>query len=1071
MKKIVSKFVKYPFYGEVFIVVIVLLGFVSLRSMKKATFPLVESREINIRVSYPGATPKEMDEGVTSLIENNIRGISGIKEFSSRSRENYASVSITAFDGYNMDELLSDVKNAVDGISNFPASAENPIISKGRTMDMAVFFSLSSVKNEDVLALNTEANKIEDDLLGSGKISQISIFGVPSNLELAIEINETQLRRYSLTITDVQTAISSNNLDLSGGTIRNDREQIKVLARNRSINPEKIKEIVIRSNDDGNIVKIGDIATVKLQTPEDPSNGYVNQKPAVTFMISKLENEDLEDISNYVNKYIDEYDLSRNDYKLTMRMDFLTRINSQLSILINNGILGVFLVIVLLSLFLNFRLSLWVAWGIPSAFLGMFVIANLCGITINMISLFGMILIVGILVDDGVVIGENIFTHFEMGKSPKRAAIDGSMEVLPSVFASVTTTIVAFLPLLFIEGQMKIIYDMAFVVIACLLISLLEAVFVLPGHLANPKILKENNKKTFYGKIRNFMDRGIEFIKNKVYKPIIYKVISHKAITISLATALIIITFGLIKGGVITYTFFPKTPSTTFSIDLALKPGESESITKKVLFGIEDKIWEVNSELMKKYGDTIPYISSMQDRMGYAFSGTESGTHAANIRVFLNTIKNSKVDDQMLKTEIAKKVGVIPKAYKFAVGASNRFGAPVSISLLGYDNSELETARKELEAELNKMPDLFNITDNSETGSQEIHLTLKPKAYALGLTERSLMKEVRQGFYGGLAQRIQDGKDEIWVYVRYSKKDRKNIGQLENMTIHTSKGDFPLGTIADLSMARSLSSINHYNSRREIRVNAYQKDQSQSVPVILDYINTNIMPKILKDHPKITYMHQGQQKDSSEQVSSLILYFGIAFLVIILIVMLYFKSYNQGFLIIAMIPMGFMGAIWGHAIHDQALSMMSMWGMVALSGVVINDAIVFMSKYNQNLERGLKIKDAVVDAGISRFRAIILTTLTTVGGLMPLILEHDPDAAMLVPMSIALAYGIMFGTFFILMLLPVLIMINNSFMYHKAKFFNRNHPEIEITRESVEPAVKYAKIDKDLNENMQKKFN
>jgi len=1071
MKKIISQFVKYPFYGGVVILIIVLLGFISMTHMKKATFPQMESKEITISVSYPGATPEEMDEGVTTLIENSIRGTSGIKEFSSRSSENSATVTITAYDGYNMDELLSDIKNDVDGISNFPAGAENPIISKGRTRDMAVFFSLASLDNLNLIQLNSEANLIEDDLLASGTISQVTIHGVPSHLELAIELNETQLKRYNLTLSDIKSAISSNNIDITGGTIRNPREQIKIIARNKSIDPEHIKNIVVSGNTNGANVTIGDIATVTLQFPEDPNRSYVNKKPAVVFMITKLENEDLEDISHYVRQYIKDYNASHDDYELTMRMDFLTRVDSQLKILINNGLLGIFLVVLMLSLLLNFRLSLWVAWGIPSAFLGMFILANLYGITINMISLFGMILIVGILVDDGVVIGENIFTHFERGKSPRRAAIDGSMEVLPSVFASVSTTIIAFLPLFFIEGQMEMMFDMAFVVVACLLVSLLEAVFVLPGHLANPRVLKENSNKSLYGRIRIFMDKFINTLKYKVYKPFIQITLNNKVISVSVVVAFLLITFGLIQGGFIKYTFFPKTPSDTFSIDLVLKPGVSEDRTRTILFSIEDKVWEVNQELLNKYHDTIPYISSIQSRMGSAFSGIERGTHAGTMRIFLNTIPDSKVDDNLLKKAIAKKVGTIPEAYKFAVGASNHFGAPVSISLLGYDNDELEAAKNELEAELNKMPALFNITDNSQTGSQELRLTLKPKGVALGLSISSLMSEVRSAFYGGLAQRIQNGKDEIWVYVRYDGTNRKNIGQLENMTIHTSKGDYPLGTVANIKTARSLSTINHYNSKREIRVNAYQKDQTKSVPDILNFINESIMPNILKNHPGITYMHQGQQKDTNEQMSSLILYYGIAFLIMILIIMICFKSYSQGLLIILMIPFGIIGAILGHAIHGESLSMMSLWGMVALSGVVINDAIVFMSKYNQNLVSGMKVKDAVIDAGMTRFRAIILTTVTTVAGLMPLILENNPDAAMLIPMSISLAYGILFGTFFILAFLPVLVMINNAVIYHKLKFLNRNHPEIEITRESIEPANKYAKIDQELAKNMEKKFN
>ncbi len=1077
MKNILSQFVKYPFYGLVVMLIFIGIGFISLTHMKKATFPLTDSKTISISVSYPNATPKEMDEGVTSLVENSLMGISGIKEYESTSSEGSASITVTALNGYDMDELLSDVKNAVDGISNFPDGAEKPVVSKNRRTDNAMFMSLYA-ESENVLDLNDMANKIEDDLLATGKISQLSMFGVPSNLELVIELSETQMRRYGLTFSDVKTAVAENNLDASGGTIRNTREQIKIVTRQKSVDPDKIKEIVLISNSNGQPVTIGDVADVRLQVPEDPSNGYVHKKPSVTLLVAKLQTEDLEKISNLVNDYVKTFNETHEDFKLEVRMDFLEIIDGQLDILVSNGLQGVFLVVLMLSLLLNVRLSLWVAAGIPVSFLGMFIIANLTGLTMNIISLFGMILIVGILVDDGVVIGENIFTHFEMGKSPRRAAIDGTLEVIPAVFTSVITTIVAFSPLFFIEGNMEVMMDMAFVVVVCLLVSLAESMFVLPSHLANPNVLKPNRKTSWYGKLRIYIDKQLERFKEGLYKPMLDWLVSHRGFSISAVTALLILTIGLVAGGVVQFTFFPASPSDMFSIDLALKPGVNQEITKNLLFDIEDKAWEVNDEIREEQGDTISYISGMSVSLGSAFDGTESGTNAGRIRVFLNSLEGTDVSDEMIKKAIAKKVGKIPEAYKFAVGASNHFGAPVSISLLGYDQVELEKAKDELQEELEKMPALYNITNNSQLGSQELKLTLKPEAYALGLTLESLMSEVQQGFYGALAQRIQDGKDEIWVYVRYAHENRETMGQLENMLVHTSYGEFPLKRVADISYDRSVSSINHYNGRREVRVEAYQKDQSQSVPDLLNYVETNILSNIMKKYPDITFMHQGQQKDTQEQAGSMQLYFGIAFIIMVLIVMIYFKSFRQGILIIGMIPLGMIGAIWGHGIHGQPVSMMSMWGMVALSGVVINDAIVFLSKYNQNLERGMTIVDAVKDAGASRFRAIFLTTVTTVVGLMPLILEPSPDARMLVPMAIALGYGILFGTGFILLVLPVLIILNNKNMIllHRLKLWiiklynPKSEKLVDFTPEELEPAVKYAKIEKSLSDNMAKNF-
>jgi multidrug efflux pump subunit AcrB len=1065
MKNILSTFVKFPFYGWMFILVMVLIGGISLSNMKKATFPIVESNQVTVTVAYPGATPKEMEEGVATLIENAIRGIPGMKEFSSKSSENVAMVTILANYNYDMDEFLSDIKNAVDGISNFPAGAERPIVAKNRSKDMAMFINLVS-KNNNLHELNIQANRIEDDFLASGKISQITIFGIPSKMELIVEVDEEALRRYSIDISEITAAISANNMDLHAGAIKGLREEIKVVSRQRSIEPKDIENIIVRTNQSGSSLRVKDLARVSLTFEETPNGSYIEENQGATIMIQKLMNEDLEEISDFLHEYIEEYNASNLDMELRVAHDFMENINSQLSTLISNGLLGVILIMVMLTLFLNFRLSFWVAMGIPLSFLGMFIVALIYGITLNLVSLFGMILIIGILVDDGVVIGENIFTHFEMGKSPRRSAIDGTMEVLPAVLTSVVTTMIAFLPLFFIEGNLKMMAEMAFVIIAVLAFSLIEAFFVLPSHLANPRVLKPLNTKTFYGKIRARSEKFILFIRDRFYLPLLRRIMKNKTISLSTITAMVVLTIALFASGKISFVFFPPAPADMFLIDLALKPGANEEITKEKLFTIDQQIWEVNEELMQEFGDTTDYISSTIVTTGSAFSGTESGTNAGSIRVFLNPLEDSKVNEDIVKGRIAEKTSNIPEAYKYAVGASNRFGAPVSISLLGYDSDELEEAKNRFEDELGKITSLYNITNNSQLGSQELRIELKDEAYTLGLNNRTVVSQIRNAYYGGLVQRIQQGKDEIWLYVRYPRSNRENIGQLEEMMIKTQQGEYPLESIAEIHFDRSLNTINRFNGKREIRVDAYMRDQSESVTPILNEINETIIPALLDDYPDISIQKQGQEKDSAEQMQSMVLYFGIAFLIIILIIMIYFKSYIQGFMVLIMIPLGIVGAVWGHGIHGQPISMMSLWGFIALSGTIINDAIVFIAKYNQNMVKGMKLFDAVYNAAKSRFRAIFLTSVTTTAGLMPLILSNNPDAQFLIPMAIALAYGILFGTIFILAILPVVILIGNQFRRLLAAIFGKKYKNIE----DLEVAVVNRNIDLTLEEAMNKQF-
>ena len=1065
MKRILKLFVEYPFYGKIVVIILLVFGTISFMNMQKSSFPNVETNTLRITVKYPGATPQQMDEGVTSLIENAIRGVPGIKEFTSESMENLSQITIISTFGYDIDELLIDVKNQVDGISNFPAEAEKPIVSKVRSRDRAMYLALSS-EGDDKLKLNEMANRIEDDLLGSGEISQVALEGLPANrMELAVTIDETQLRRYNLSFTEIQQAIKANNLDIHGGTIRNPREKINVVSRQRSVYPDDIEKIVVKSNAEGKLVRVGDVASVQRQYEEDPQESFLEGKPSVIINITKLETEDLEEISEFVNQYVREFNKERENFQITVLEDYTENINSQLSIFINNGLMGIVLVIILLTLLLNFRLSLWVAWGIPASFLGMFIVGALYGITIDKLSLVGMILIVGILVDDGIVIGENIFTHFTRGKSPRLAAIDGTQEVLPAVFVSILTTIIAFFPLFFIEGFMEMLYALGFAAIVCLIFSLVEGIFVLPAHVGNPTVLKEAKKTSKFGQVPN---RVLFLLRDQLYMPALRGILKAKGLVLIVVTSLMIITGGLLIGGHLPFTFFPPSPSEMFNIDLALKPGTNKELTKEKLLWVEEELYEVNRQLMEKHDREKPFVKTTQINLGNAFNNVETGTHAGVMRVFLNPPEGSNVTDKTIQNALTKKIGQIPEAYKFAMGTSSgrsqRFGAPVSIGLLGYDMNVLEKAKRELREGLSGMDALYNITDNSQLGSQEIRIGLKPKAHTLGLTQASLMHQVRGAYYGALAQRIQDGKDEIWFYVRYPEKNRETIGQMEDMLVHTPKGNFPLSTVADLSMGRSLSKINGYNGRRVIRVDAYMKDERASITPIITEVENNILPGIMEKYSGITYMHMGQKKDTQEQIQSLVKYFGMALLIIVLIIIIFFKSLRQGLMVLLSIPLGILGAIWGHSIHSEPLCMFSVFGMVGLTGVIINDSVIFVSRYNQLLIEGYKVFQAAVEAAKSRFRPILLTTLTTTAGLMPLILETSPEARFLSPMAISVAYGVLFGGFFILLTLPVQILVSNQLLVKTKRLFGKK----DITPESVEVAVINHQIDQQLEEDIRK---
>ncbi|MCD6308910.1 MAG: efflux RND transporter permease subunit, partial [Candidatus Latescibacteria bacterium] len=783
------------------------------------------------------------------------------------------------------------------------------------------------------------------------------------------------------------------------------------------------------------------------------SGTWMNGKPSVRISVRKLPEEDLDAISGFVNDYVEEFNAAHDDVRLDISFDFLEILKSRLHLLYSNGGLGLALVVLTLGIFLSTRLALWVAWGIPASFLAMFIAAVLQGVTINMVSLFGMILVIGILVDDGIVIAENIFTHFENGKSPKRAAVDGTMEVLPAVITSVTTTIVAFTPLMLVTGSMEFMYEMAFVVIVSLSFSLMEAFLVLPAHIGTPHILRKR-KESFLGNIRKVLDRIIGFFRYKVYGGLLKIIIRWKWAVLATPVSIIMISIGLFQGRIIKTTFFPSIPFDSFSINIAFTPGSGEKRTMDYIRRFDDIVWEVNDELVEEYNQTEPFIRFTFMTLGSALSGKERGSHAGNVSVMLRDMEGSPISSFEIANRVRRKIGKVPDAERFTVGANNRWGSPVSISLLDRNLDELDEAKNYLMEQLREIPAITNITDTNAIGKREVRLKLTPKAYFLGLNLAGISSQVRQGFFGGQSQRLQQGKDEIRVWVRYPKQGRVNLGQVESMKIKTPSGNYPLTELASYHIERGPVNIHRFNGSREARIEADMLDPYAPVPPVLEQIRKTIITSLQAQYPGVRVVYQGQQRRSEEATGQIIKLFGAAFAIIVLILMIHFKSFSQPLIVICMIPLAVLGAAWGHGIEGIPVSIMSMWGMVALSGTVINDAVVFLSKYNSNLVDGMTVEEAVYDAGVARFRAILLTTVTTIAGLYPIVLEKSFQAQFLKPMAISLAYGVMVGTTFILLFFPVYILVLNDVKVFIRYLLTKQRP----SRESVEPAVINANV-------------
>jgi multidrug efflux pump subunit AcrB len=1040
MRKIIAYFVKYPIIANIVIAVTLIAGIAALLNTKKSFFPELNETNIAIRVSYPGASPQEMEEGVTLKIEQAIKTISGIDEITSTSSENSARINILTLTNYDIDEIFTEVKNAVDGINGFPVSAERPVMYKVKPTIPAAWLSVTG--DVSLFTLKEKAELIENDLLASGVISKVVLMGFPPR-EISIEVPEDNLLRYGLTFDEVAAAVRQNNSDISAGSIKSIDEEILIRSKGKRSEADKIGGIVLRSNESGQGLLLKDVATIREQFAESAGKLTFNGEPSVLLRVDKLSEEDLEQISAFIKQYAVDYNQSGESVHLEVAFDFMDILVQRLNMLQGNGLLGIVLVIIALGMFLSLRLSLWVAWGIPSSFLGMFILGSFFGLTINMISLFGMIIVIGILVDDGIVIAENIYTHFQKTKNPYKAAIDGTMEVLPAVTTSVLTTIIAFTPLLLIQGNLNFLSDMAFVVVASLGFSLIEAFFVLPAHLGSKSVLKVKKENTRSYKIRKALNEVIDFMRFKLYGNTLKYTMKYRGVSIAFLIALFPITMGLFQGGFIKATFFPNVPNPNFQINVDLKPGQRESQVSEYLQRFEAAVWEVNDDLKDQFNDSEDFIDFTLNVTGG--SQWSNGSHGGQIFVFHRELDGSTVSDTELVEMVREKIGDVQEAERFAVGGQGQFGKPVAVRLLGQNIDQLNQARDYLKEELRQMSDLKEVQDDEEIGRRELLLDLTPRAYFLGLTHGELTKQIRQGFFGEEVQRLQKGNDEVRVWVRYPGSDRLSLGQVENMKVKTPAGsEYPLQELASFNIERGVSGIRHYDTNRSITVDAELANDEADLPAIMGNIREEIIPAMLAQYPGVKVDYGGQSRANSQAQQQMLTYFGIAVIFIFFVIMINFRSYYQAVLIMLMIPLGWLGAMFGHGIQGIPVSLLSAWGMIALSGIIINDAVVFLAKFNSLVKNEkMSVYQAAYHAGLARFRAIMLTSITTCAGLFPLLLETSTQAQIVIPMAVSVAYGVLIGTFIILLFFPVLIVGFNDVRRYAKWFWEGKKPTAE----------------------------
>ena len=1054
MKQMLAAFARNTVFANIVLVLIFIAGYIATANMIRETFPEFSLDMITISVPYPGADPEEVEEGISRKIEEAIEGLEGIKQYTTNSYEGLGRATIEVQEDYNVDEVLDRVRTKVNAISTFPVDAEKPVISELLLKDLVTLLYLSGDMSERRIKEWSET--VKDEIQQLPDISQVATFGA-RDYEISIEVSEEKLRQYGLSFDDVATAVRRSSLNLAGGTIRTREEEIRVRTMGRKYTGEQLAAIVVLARPEGDMITLNQLAQINDGFSEDPIKATINGQPAVLVLVYKTPEEDALEISKNVHRYIEtKQQQVPKGANIQMLYDNTEMLRARIDLLIKNGLIGLIIVFLLLWCFLNTRLSFWAGMGIPTSIAGALVILWGLGGTINMISLFGLIMVLGIVVDDAIVVGEAIYVHRKQGKPALQAAIDGVSEVGMPVIAAVLTTIVAFVPLFYIGGIMgKFISILPAVVIACLVVSLVECLFLLPAHLSH---LPDPNRTTAKGRrwvmrlsrVQETTARWMEQFVARVYLPFLSKALRWRYISLATAIAILLLTIGLVQSGIIKFEVFSKMDGFIMTATAEFPSGTPPDVTRRAIAQIEAALLRLGKTNPTRSGD--PLVKDRLTLVGQTLGDIpDHGPNYGSVQAILLDSERRGIHSEDLMVRWEKEIGILPgiKSLTFTGMEAGPPGDPIEVWLQGHDMNVILAAADDLMDRLRKFDGVYQIRSDFSPGKNEMRLSLKPEARALGLTVEDLARQVYAGYYGDEALRLQRGRDDVRVKVRYTADERSRLSDLEQVRIRTAGGfEVPLMSVADVTFSPGYSTITRTDGMRRVAVSAGVDTKKANANEIFADLSANYFPKLKNRYPSLFVGLQGEQKKMRESFGSLEIGFPLAVLGIFIIIATMFRSYAQTFVIMFTVPFGIIGAVFGHLLMGYDLSMMSMFGMVALTGVVVNDAIVLIERINENIACGMPFFDAILQGGLRRFRAIFLTTVSTVGGLAPLILETDFQAKFLIPMALSIAAGVAFATILTLVLIPSLLVILNDLRLVAHRYRYGFWP----TRLDVEPA-------------------
>ncbi len=1011
--------------------IIVVGGLTTMTGIKMELFPEFSLDRVSITVPYRGAAPEEVERAILWRVEEEIEDIEGIKEITSTAVEGSGNVIVEIERGYNLINLKDKIQSRVDTIDTFPDETEEPIIEELMVEPEVVVVAIHG--QADQRTLKDLAERVRADLLDMPGITKIDILGIPA-FEITVEVSEDDLRRYGLTFSNVADAIRESSVDLPGGAVKADSGEILIRTVSQAYTGEEFEQIVLLTQDDGTRILLGDVARVIDGFEDDPIITTFQDEPAVMLQIFEVGDQNPLVIADRVKEYCATVDWLPDGIQATPYRDFSFYLWGRLNTLLTNGGLGLLLVLGVLALFLRPSLAFWVTLGIPISFLGAIMVMGWVDVSINLISLFAFIVVLGIVVDDAIVVGESIFSRFQERKgSSVEGAIEGVEAVAKPVTFAVITTMVAFLPILMIPGvQGKFLFAIPVVVIITLFFSLVESKLILPYHLTLTRVGSGNREKvSFFGRMQRGIADGLERVIVKHYKPALSVALRHRYYLFAVFTGLLLMVGGLIAGGWIKYVPFPRIPSDYVETFVALPEGASFEETRRAIARVDQALDETIAELAAE-GQPDPVrvrrtvVGQQQRSGGPGGSQASGGSHLGQVDVELTKSEQRTVTAFEFSRRWRENIGPLPGLKELTINdsAGAGQGQPIAVEIRSENLTDLRGAVDFVKAELANFSGLFEIRDNLDDNQQELKLNILPAAETLGLTQAQLGQQVRQAFFGEEAQRVQRGRDDVRVMVRFPAEDRATLDSLETMRIRTRDGQqVPFSEVATVELGTGYATISRIDGDRATSVFANADKDEIDLEAVKRALNEEIIPELEASYPGLTASLEGESREQSEVQGSLLTNFVLVLFVMYALLAIAFKSYIQPLLVMVIIPFGLIGAAFGHLLMGYPLSTFSIYGLLALTGVVVNDSLVLVDYINRQRAAGVPLHTAVRNAGVRRFRPILLTSLTTFAGLSPLLLEKSLQAQFLIPMAISLSFGVAFATFLTLALVPATYLI------------------------------------------------